>query len=335
MEVAAATSTFDDPYPYQCAIRAADVDAFVTGQGRFHAELTRVDLGRVWMQRARENLSRVLHYTTNGSRAPIIFLIDSDQPAMRHSGVKVAPGEVIVDGAAPEHHNRTDAASHWGAMSLTPDDLAAAGRALVGRELAATSVARLVRPERPVMSRLLTLHAEAERLAKSEPERLEHPEVTKALEQSFVHAMVGCLTEGACVEMTAGGRHHVAIMARLEEFVAANQDRPVYLAEICAATGASERTLRTCCQEHLGMGPIHYLWLRRMHLTRRALLQATPATATVTAVATDHGFWELGRFASEYRALFGETPVSSLRRPPAEPEPADDDPLALPVAEAG
>ncbi len=328
----AATSTFDDPYPYQRAVRAAEVEAFVTGQGSFRAELTRVDLGRVWMQRARENLPRVLHYTTNGSRAPIIFLIDPDQAPMRHSGVRLAPGEVIVDGAAPEHHNRTDGACHWGAMSLTPDDLAAAGRALVGRELAATSLARLVRPRSGAMSRLLELHAEAERLAKSEPERLEHPKVTKALEQSFVHAMIGCLSEGTYTEMTSGGRHHVAIMARLEEFVAANRDRPVYLAEICAATGASERTLRTCCQEHLGMGPIRYLWLRRMHLTRRALLQASPATATVTGIATNYGFWELGRYASEYRALFGETPVSSLRRPPREPEPSGDGPLSLPIA---
>src|SRR5262245_3971946 len=180
----AATSIFNDPYPYQRAIRAAEVEAFVTGQGSFRAELTRIDLGRVWMQRARENLPRVLHYTTNGSRAPIIFLVDPNQPHMRHSGVKLAPGEVIVDGTAPEHHNRTDAASHWGAMSLTPDDLAAAGRALVGRELAATSVARLVRPEPGAMSRLLALHGEAERLAKSEPARLERAEVTKALEQS-------------------------------------------------------------------------------------------------------------------------------------------------------
>ena len=63
----AATSIFNDPYPYQRAIRAADVEAFVTAQGPFHAELTRIDLGRVWMQRARESLPRVLHYTTNGT----------------------------------------------------------------------------------------------------------------------------------------------------------------------------------------------------------------------------------------------------------------------------
>jgi hypothetical protein len=37
---------------------------------------------------------------------------------------------------------------------------------------------------------------------------------------------------------------HAAVIARLDELLAANQDRSLYLAEICAATGVSERTLR-------------------------------------------------------------------------------------------
>jgi transcriptional regulator GlxA family with amidase domain len=115
--------------------------------------------------------------------------------------------------------------------------------------------------------------------------------------------------------MSAGGHHHAAVIARFEELLAANHEQPLYLAEICAATGVSERTLRVCCQQHLGMGPVHYLWLRRMHLARRALRLADPAGATVTGIATEFGFWELGRFAVEYRTLFGEPPSASLRRP--------------------
>ena len=108
--------------------------------------------------------------------------------------------------------------------------------------------------------------------------------------------------------MTAGGLRHNAMIARFEAFLEANPETPLYLPEICTAIAASERTLRIACEEHLGMGPIRYLALRRMHLVRRALLRAVSSTTTVTRIATDHGFWELGRFSVNYRTMFGETP---------------------------
>ena len=52
-----------------------------------------------------------------------------------------------------------------------------------------------------------------------------------------------------------------------------------------------------------------------MNLARKALTAADPATATVTAIANDQGFGELGRFAVNYRRLFGEPPSATLRRP--------------------
>jgi AraC-like DNA-binding protein len=64
------------------------------------------------------------------------------------------------------------------------------------------------------------------------------------------------------------------------------------------------------------MSPHRYLWLRRMHLTRRALALADSRAKTVTEIANDHGFGELGRFAVSHRNLFGESPSVTLRRPP-------------------
>jgi transcriptional regulator GlxA family with amidase domain len=105
------------------------------------------------------------------------------------------------------------------------------------------------------------------------------------------------------------------MLTRFAEFLEANLDRPLYLTEICAAIGVAERTFRASCEEHLGMGPIRYLTLRRMHLVRRALLHSHPSMETVTQIVTDHGFWELGRFSVAYRALFGEPPSETLRQP--------------------
>ncbi|WP_394073167.1 helix-turn-helix domain-containing protein [Xanthobacter autotrophicus] len=77
-----------------------------------------------------------------------------------------------------------------------------------------------------------------------------------------------------------------------------------------------ERTLHRAFHEHFGIGPNRCLWRRRMHLARRALQLARPTSASVTSIAMDHGFWELGWFAAAYRQLFGETPSATLRRPP-------------------
>jgi transcriptional regulator GlxA family with amidase domain len=141
------------------------------------------------------------------------------------------------------------------------------------------------------------------------------------------------LTESTVSGANSRARHHAAIISKFEEFIEANCVDPIYLSEICVATGVSEKALRRCCHEHLGMGPVRYLWLRRMNLVRSALLRADPATATVTGIATDHGFWELGRFSVEYRTLFGESPSASLRRRSDDRCIAENHPSVLPATE--
>jgi transcriptional regulator GlxA family with amidase domain len=184
-----------------------------------------------------------------------------------------------------------------------------------------------------LMSRLLKLHKAVGQLAHDTPDILELPEVLRALEEQLIHVMVRCLAEGAAVETSTGVRRHDAIVARFEGFLEANPDRPLHLPEICAAIGVAERTLRASCEEHLGMGPIRYLTLRRMHLVRRALLRTDPSKATVTRIVTDHGFWELGRFSITYRMLFGESPSETLRRPAEQPEIALNRPSSLTATE--
>jgi AraC-like DNA-binding protein len=112
----------------------------------------------------------------------------------------------------------------------------------------------------------------------------------------------------------AAAARHENIIARFEEFLEANYDWPVHLANICTAVGVSERTLRTCCRDLLGVNPMHYGRLRRMQPACVAPTCASPATATVTTIAADLGFLELGRFSVNYRAIFGEHPSATLRR---------------------
>jgi AraC-like DNA-binding protein len=232
---------------------------------------------------------------------------------MRHCGMHVLSGDIVVNNF-DEIHQQTEAEFRLGSMSLTTHCLDAACKAITGREFSGSPLKHLVRPNAALMSRLLKLHEMVGQIATTIPEVLGAPEAARSLEQQLIHILVRCLTKSVPTQMTGAGHRQDMIIAKFEEYLEANLNTPLYLAEICAAIGAEERTLRNACEEHLGMGPIRYLALRRMHLARRSLLDAD-SSITVTRIATDSGFWELGRFSVAYRALFGETPSETLRRP--------------------
>jgi AraC-like DNA-binding protein len=52
----------------------------------------------------------------------------------------------------------------------------------------------------------------------------------------------------------------------------------------------------------------------RLSQVRGALLSARGQFVTVTEIATDFGFAELGRFSVEYRKVFGESPSETLHQ---------------------
>ena len=324
-----ATLTCDDPIPYQAAIRGAVVDLSICGKGSFRGDLVQIDLNKVWMQNGRENLPRVAHIQMNERRVAFTFNAELNQSPGYYSGMELDPNAIFVLGPGTTAHSRTSEPHSWAAMSLTPENLSAASRALVGRELSDRPDIWLVHPDPARTARLMRLHAAVRGLALASPEVIAHPKVAAGLEHNLVHALVSCLADESPSKGGSGWRYHTAIIDRFEEVLAANLDRPMYLADICTAVGASERTLRACCEERLGMGPIRYLWLRRMHLARRALLGADPAKATVTQIATDHGFWELGRFSVTYQVLFGEPPSASLRKPSSALEAIRARPLSF------
>nr|WP_235824060.1 helix-turn-helix domain-containing protein [Falsiruegeria mediterranea] len=51
-----------------------------------------------------------------------------------------------------------------------------------------------------------------------------------------------------------------------------------------------------------------------LNALRSHLLKETPESASVTVLANEHGFSELGRLAGTYRRTFGELPSETLRR---------------------
>ena len=153
-------------------------------------------------------------------------------------------------------------------------------------------------------------------MAESAPEVIDVPGAARGMEQALVGALVSCFGTNDSGEDKSAQRRHRAIMRRFHAVLKAEPERPLYVLEMAQAIGASVRSLSACCQEHLGDGPARSscCCTSRMHLARQALYAADANSTTVTDVATQYGFWQLGRFAVEYKFLFGKSPSLTLRR---------------------
>jgi AraC family ethanolamine operon transcriptional activator len=109
-------------------------------------------------------------------------------------------------------------------------------------------------------------------------------------------------------------RSRGSIVQRAEDFFREHLGEAVSISELAAATGVSDRTLRQAFHQVCLTSPKKYLRLWQLQQVRRSLRAGPNAHAAVTTAALQYGFTEFGRFAAEYRTLFGEVPSETLHR---------------------
>jgi AraC-like DNA-binding protein len=308
---ASVVRTFSDPDDYAASIRAIAAALTITQRGLFGAKLIRIDLHDLSIGRFSDNLPRVAHVEVNAAHANISFRTQSGASLIT-SGLELDQSAILCRGHVHDYFQQSTGPTYFGSLSLPVEKLAE----IVGGGLQPLKDALAITPSPVAMTRLRHLHAAAGTLAEDAPAVIADPAAARALEQALIGALIDCLGVGKVNEDRSAVRQHAKIMRRFNRAIADHLDQPLYVPELCRAIGVSERTLRVCCREHLGMSPKRYLLVRRMNLVRRSLCESAPRATTVTEIATRYGFWQFGRFSGEYRSLFGELPSVTLARPP-------------------
>jgi AraC-like DNA-binding protein len=105
------------------------------------------------------------------------------------------------------------------------------------------------------------------------------------------------------------------VVRRVVELIESAPDRAFTVADLASFAGVSERSLHAAFRRQLGTSPMAYLRHRRLEHAHHELLDLDPSTGIkVIDVALRCGFTHAGRFAAAYRARFGESPSTTLRR---------------------
>ncbi len=300
---------FDNFEAMAAAARGWNQQYVKLSPGPFRGSIDLAHTGRLQLGMASWS-SGILSTGSVPRRARTFGLVAGTPEPARHAGVPVRHDQIATLSDRDELHFLHPKGCELLVFSVARDLLDEMTATFVGDgwdgQFAGATVLRL-RDEAGAEAELRCLHEAA--LAAGSDRLCEHAFAT-ALEQAVAEALLGRL-DLPPRQVYASERRRLA--ARTEDYLRANRSRPVTIAELCAATGAPERTLHDACRERFGMPPIAFLRILRLHGARRQLLEPGRATS-VTAAATSWGFFHFGEFAAAYRCLFDEVPSQTLRR---------------------
>ena len=142
------------------------------------------------------------------------------------------------------------------------------------------------------------------------PDFIRNPVRFSSMSRDVIAAVAAALVQPGDdrADMPAAKRARTVRDAR--ELVMNSPDGYMSVADLCHTLRVSRRALQYAFQEALGVGPSTYLRAIRMNGARRAIKNVR----SVADAATLWGFWHFGRFASNYKAMFGELPSETFRR---------------------
>ena len=309
---------FTEPNDYGAGFDEGEAALVVNVSARFRASCDRIEIERLRIIIGEEKAARAAYVRLGANDALVTFpLAKSSTLIVR--GEVVSYGELIWHNPGDRFHEWISRPAKWVRIRLTTAALSEAARDLELPAPLALRPRHVIVPEPTRREALLTAVNDVAQLARLRHDNGPPLDFVRSIEPALLQSLVYALADPTRSPQNSSSHRYNEIMLRLEDLVSSRLQQPLQLPQIAAALQISERTLRTCCEEHLGMGLHRYLQLRRLMMVRHHLSRSGPGTTTVAAVARRYGFAELGRFAATYQHAFGELPSTTLARLPQSP----------------
>ncbi len=288
---------------YSDAVREADASFILSGPNVSAWGVAQCLLNRIVLQFGNAGGATIAFGVSRPDATVLVAQTNALQEGAIFNGQVVGPNDfAVLPGGS--HYTFANAPSKWLSISV-PLDL---------QEVLPANVAKALFPETPALVSLNPDASAALRSAAIERGKMtldpNHPldDSESTILQALTTAMVGVSPHKRRTAIIRGEE----TIAKSLEFVQGEADNAIRIENICRAIEVNERNLRRNFNEYFGMSPHHYLKLRQLNIVRRAIRAGN--TENITNILTLNGVTEFGRFAGEYRTLFGEAPSDTARR---------------------
>jgi AraC family transcriptional regulator, ethanolamine operon transcriptional activator len=294
------------------ASRTGGIVPILVRPGAIHAELIRAHVGALAADAVYCSLPLALRGETVADRVCLVVPMNRTGSGQLN-GEPLIPGNLVAFGGSAEVTGASGAPLQCGILSVSPSALERTATAfgikshLPGKgEFRVAPVVDRARLSRVfgLLSCTVSHHRNAV-LTKRE---------ASAIERAFLEVAVRSLAGNSSSSWPYQSARltSVKIARTCEDYARKWRYQNVTLADLCEASGVSERRVRSAFYECYQMSPTAYLRVTALNAVRRELVEGPHLRGAVSRAATDWGFWHLSRFAAQYRELFGESPRHTL-----------------------
>ena len=143
---------------------------------------------------------------------------------------------------------------------------------------------------------------------------MKNPSLLKSYDHMLLTALLS-LPHNQREKINEDHRYQVApdLVRRSEEYMRAHLKEAISIIDLLRICGCSRSVLFAAFRNARGYTPMEFLTEQRLQSAREKLLTWHPE-ASVSSIALDCGFINLGRFSQVYRKRFGERPSDTLRK---------------------
>ena len=304
---------FSDCDGFSELLRHEDAEIIQTRPGKFSNSLLLAPLETTQLRYGVRTTPWIANASGYAGQISLLLDLHYRQPVLINGFQKDGARSLTLYGGTAEHHSVVDEPGEYAFIPFSIAQIEAAAQAVQMSGLPVRNGdCALLTPGSTHFSHLCQTVEAVRRLAEQDPEAFRSLEARSSMERALTTALSLALASCEKPRPPVHAAERARILRRAREYLRDRAHQPVYMLELCEAVGAPERTLRDVFLRHLGMSPMRYLKLRRLKEARAMLKHHDPAATSVKAAALDTGFWDLGRFAVDYKSLFGESPSATL-----------------------
>lgn len=312
-EIPLHTLSFDD---FSDMVMEAEVNFLLTARSESPWSVWHCALDSIVLQFGAEGGSKILHGLSRPDA--LTFILQDGQIAdhLIFDGQVIQSEDFAVLPPSSDFTLATTGSHRWISVTM-PVGLFEAHAATIGRgDLARIGEEkRVISPPKPLLDCFTACAASTAALVRN-TEMSARERAAKDLMSRLLTALSAAIA-GSDKEFslpTKNSRSTSIAMTKALEYVRGQQWGSTTVEDLALAADVTSRTLLRMFRQQLGIGPASYLKMRQLNIVRRALRGKLRSSSKITSIMSEHGVTEFGRFASEYKALFGERPSDTVAR---------------------